>query len=73
MDITWLFIGSATWTAVEVNIGIVSGKTLPIYRRSWPSYAISFTSLHFHTIYLLTDRKLSMSSFLAAPPSCYGG
>ena len=25
-DVTWLFIGSATWTAVEVNLGIVSGK-----------------------------------------------
>ena len=24
-DVTWLFIGSSTWTAVEVNIGIVSG------------------------------------------------
>ncbi|KAL2045122.1 hypothetical protein ABVK25_012213 [Lepraria finkii] len=23
-DVTWLFIGSSTWTAVEVNIGIVS-------------------------------------------------
>lgn len=26
-DVTWLFIGSSTWTAVEVNIGIVSGDT----------------------------------------------
>lgn len=25
-DVTWLFIGSSTWTAVEVNIGIVSGN-----------------------------------------------
>ncbi|KAL6718754.1 hypothetical protein ACLMJK_002988 [Lecanora helva] len=24
MDVTWIFIGSSTWTAVEVNIGIVS-------------------------------------------------
>ena len=24
-DVTWLFIGSSTRTAVEVNIGIVSG------------------------------------------------
>lgn len=28
-DVTWLFIGSSTWTAVEVNIGIVSGM-LPV-------------------------------------------
>lgn len=24
-DYTWLFIDSSTWTAVETNIGIVSG------------------------------------------------
>lgn len=29
-DVTWLFIGSSTWTAVEVNLGIVSGKSLPV-------------------------------------------
>ena len=28
-DVTWLFIGSSTWTAVEVNIGIVSGNFPP--------------------------------------------
>lgn len=29
-DVTWLFIGSSTWTAVEVNIGIVSGNFPPL-------------------------------------------
>jgi hypothetical protein len=26
VDVTWVFIGPSTWTAVETNIGIVSGK-----------------------------------------------
>lgn len=28
VDVTWVFIGPSTWTAVETNIGIVSGKLL---------------------------------------------
>ena len=27
MDVTWVFIGPSTWTAVETNIGIVSGNS----------------------------------------------
>lgn len=27
MDVTWVFVGPSTWTAVEVNIGIVSGRS----------------------------------------------
>lgn len=26
LDVTWVFIGPSTWTAVETNIGIVSGE-----------------------------------------------
>lgn len=29
-DVTWLFIGSSSWTAVEVNIGIMSGNLLSV-------------------------------------------
>lgn len=25
IDVTWVFIGPSTWTAVETNIGVVSG------------------------------------------------
>jgi hypothetical protein len=27
VDVTWVFIGPSTWTAVETNIGIVSGNS----------------------------------------------
>jgi hypothetical protein len=30
-DVTWVFIGPSTWTAVETNIGIVSGKFLFLF------------------------------------------
>lgn len=31
IDVTWVFIGPSTWTAVETNIGVVSGILAPSY------------------------------------------
>lgn len=70
-DLTWLFIGSSTWTAVETNIGIVSGNL------SHPScFNVNVSSCLFlsrpksaSVTDLLSDKILSMLTF---PPTALG-
>ena len=59
-DTTWLFIGSSTWTAVEVNIGIVSGE----FSRPFPSHTeTSHNSFHPHDF---SEAFISFSNGFAA-------
>ncbi|KAJ5153865.1 uncharacterized protein N7500_009304 [Penicillium coprophilum] len=41
VDVTWVFIGPSTWTAVETNIGIVSGQA-PFYSSINPMILTQF-------------------------------
>ena len=55
-DVTWVFIGPSTWTAVETNIGIVSGK----------STFSNFLSLGVFLRYADADMTYSLSPFSSA-------
>ena len=61
MDVTWLLSDPSVWTAVEVNIGIVSGKAPLMSRRSLAFFVIFCTSHHLHLI-LLTESLACLPS-----------